>query len=517
MSGSLRAICISEDEALADHIRQGLSFAYPQLHIQTVPTLVAMAGMPSPDLVIWDQAQQDRPLPLPLAGLPTILIRKQRSESTGAPSLCEICLRGEVMQSQFPALVRQLLERRRLSQALAEAEALWRDRHMRDPITNLYSKSAFHELFGQVIKTAARKKTPVTLVLIDLDNLRGVVSQHDIPEDGVIKQIAMLLQQTVREVDLLARLEEDLFAIGLSETGLEHAHILAERIQRAIHQARGVPVGDLPAPVPTVSIGISASALGQRSATQLFEMAERALRAAKKAGGNQTVAAGPKTHTVGIIAQESAASLQRVRDLRIQIAHHTHAIRQQYLKHLGKLFASNETYYALVAPHAERVTTYAVALAQVLGWREADREVLARAALLHDLGLSTFSPALLAAPAIYSTEERELIQQHPILAVQLLDATPFLRPELAMILHHHEWFDGNGYPDRIAGNNIPAGARIIAIAEAWDRMIEAQPYREALTSDLAAHQLREAAGTQFDPEMVAAFLPLWAEKQRSGN
>lgn len=511
MPGTLRVVCISEDNKLAEQLRHTLRFAFNRMTIHTESSATAIIQAPSPTLIIWDQEKGDRPLPPQFADIPTILIRKHPAEVDATQTLCEICIREDLARAPFAVLVRQLLERRRLSQALAEAEALVRDRHMHDPVTGLYNAAAFRELFGQAAKSAARYKTPLTLLLIDLDNLYEFVIERA-PDSGdqIIKHVAMLLQHTVREVDLLARLDDDLFAVGLPETGLEHAHILAERIHRAIQHARTPAPTDAEPLVPTVSIGMSGTITGVRTATQLMDTAHRALDEAQAAGGNRTIVTGDGVVAHAVIAQENATSQHRTRELRAAIATQTASARDHYFAELCTFLATNDVYRTLVLPHAERVASVADALAHALGWRDSERDILRRAALLHDIGLCTFSRDFLAHATPYGPEERDLIQQHPLLGVQLLESAHFLRPELAIILHHHERFDGEGYPDRIAGTNIPAGARIVALAEAWDRMLEPQPFREALGTADAAQQLKDGAGVQFDPEFTAAFLKIVA-------
>jgi HD-GYP domain-containing protein (c-di-GMP phosphodiesterase class II) len=109
---------------------------------------------------------------------------------------------------------------------------------------------------------------------------------------------------------------------------------------------------------------------------------------------------------------------------------------------------------------------------------------------------------------LLSSTEYAIIKQHPLFASQMLMGSIFLRNEANIILHHHEHFDGNGYPDHMYGTQIPLSARIITLAEAWDSMITAQSYRPALPLDQALSELKTQSGKQFDPELVAVFTGL---------
>jgi len=133
-------------------------------------------------------------------------------------------------------------------------------------------------------------------------------------------------------------------------------------------------------------------------------------------------------------------------------------------------------------------------------------EDLRRASVLHDLGKIGVREVVLNKPGRLSDEEFAEIVLHPDTAVRILEPIPFFRPLLPAILHHHEQFDGKGYPSRLAGGRIPLGSRIMAIADTFDAMTSTRAYRKALPVADAIVEIRRCSGTQFDPEIVPAFL-----------
>jgi HD-GYP domain-containing protein (c-di-GMP phosphodiesterase class II) len=133
-------------------------------------------------------------------------------------------------------------------------------------------------------------------------------------------------------------------------------------------------------------------------------------------------------------------------------------------------------------------------------------EDLYRASVLHDLGKIGVREAVLNKPGKLSEEEFEEIVRHPEIAVRILEPISFFRPLLPAILHHHERFDGKGYPSRLAGSSIPFASRIMTIADTFDAMTSTRAYRKALPVADAIAEIRRCSGTQFDPDVVPAFL-----------
>jgi HD-GYP domain-containing protein (c-di-GMP phosphodiesterase class II) len=156
--------------------------------------------------------------------------------------------------------------------------------------------------------------------------------------------------------------------------------------------------------------------------------------------------------------------------------------------------------------HAERVSVYAVATGHEMGVFGDDLQTLRYASVLHDVGKVQVDPELLSKLGTLSDEEMDAMKRHAEFAVGMLDAHEFLRPCLPMIRHHHERWDGGGYPDSLVGDAIPLGARIIAVAESFDAMTIAQGWRGALPVLLALEEVRAESGRQFDPQVVRAFL-----------
>ena len=176
---------------------------------------------------------------------------------------------------------------------------------------------------------------------------------------------------------------------------------------------------------------------------------------------------------------------------------------QATLEALGSALATREVGTEL---HSRRVHAYSIALARAHGLAEEAIDALGRGVLLHDIGKIGISDSILLKPGPLTPEEWAIMRSHPEFGRQILERIPFLRDAISVVYHHHERWDGTGYPLGLAGPAIPLGARIFALADAFDAMTFDRPYSKAIPMEAARERIREAAGTHFDPDVVATFL-----------
>jgi HD-GYP domain-containing protein (c-di-GMP phosphodiesterase class II) len=160
--------------------------------------------------------------------------------------------------------------------------------------------------------------------------------------------------------------------------------------------------------------------------------------------------------------------------------------------------------------HSARVSALAVVVARRLGWRDARLGALRLGGLLHDVGKLNLDDAVLQKPGPLDEREYREIRRHPLAGARLIRRFETLRPALPYILFHHERWDGSGYPSGRSREQIPIGARIVAVADAFDAMTSLRPYRPPLSLRRALVELRSGSGTQFDPGVVRAFLSAWS-------
>jgi response regulator RpfG family c-di-GMP phosphodiesterase len=188
-----------------------------------------------------------------------------------------------------------------------------------------------------------------------------------------------------------------------------------------------------------------------------------------------------------------------------KVKEQTDVINSMYVRSIDAMIKALEAKDFYTRGHSQRVTLYSKAIAEELGMAGQELEDLHRASVLHDLGKIGVREAVLNKPGKLTEKEFAEIVRHPETAIRILDPIPFFHPLLPAILHHHERFDGKGYPSRLAGKNIPLASRIMTIADTFDAMTSTRAYRKALPVSDAIAEVRRCSGTQFDPDIVPAF------------
>jgi putative two-component system response regulator len=161
--------------------------------------------------------------------------------------------------------------------------------------------------------------------------------------------------------------------------------------------------------------------------------------------------------------------------------------------------------------HAARVAALAEPVARSVGWSDVDLRTLGVGGALHDIGKLCVAAAILQKPGPLTEDELTEVRAHPEIGARLIAPIAFARCAVPLVRYHHERWDGSGYPHGLVGTAIPAGARLIAIADAFDAMTSERLYRRALTDDRALAEIRRCAGSQFDPEFARAFLEVWSD------
>lgn len=357
-------------------------------------------------------------------------------------------------------------------------------RAVTDPLTGLYNHRHFHERLGVELEAADRFGDPLSVIVLDVDDLESInrtAGHHT--GDEVLKNVALALRRGCGAADAICRVAGDEFAVIMHEAGAAGALGAALRVQ---NELRALPSG-LSRPV-TVSAGIACFPAHATSPDRLVELAEGATYWSKQHGKDHVLVYDPAT-----VADLSAEERVRAIESRTQLG----TVRA--------LAAAVDARHEHRRLRSTRVAALAADLATRLGLSDDSVRLVETAALIHDVGMVALPDALVGKPGPLDDEEMEQVRRHPVLSTQIAGAT---MPDIAVpwIRHHHERWDGRGYPDGLRAVAIPREARMIAVCDAWAAMTSGQPYRAAMTPEEAAAELERAAGTQFDPAVVEVFL-----------
>jgi diguanylate cyclase (GGDEF)-like protein len=372
-------------------------------------------------------------------------------------------------------IVYQRREIARLSARLSDATRT-------DPLTGLLNRRAFEQLLDSELERTRRTGRPLSVVVGDLDGLADVNARHGHPAgDGVLQLVARDMRKWKRRIDSAGRIGGEEFALLLPETDERGAFIVAERLRRAAHRT----FGDGPIPV-TVSFGVASYPEHGDRLDLLMSSASRAMGAAKQLGKDRSV----------IYSAEVArmlASASSPEDAELQLATVVGLAEALDVRDTGAV------------GHSQTVGRYAELTAIELGLPSERVERVRLAGVLHDVGKIGVSDRVITKPGPLDADEWREMRTHPEIGARLL-AHPDFEDLRGWVLAHHERPDGRGYPDGLAGDEIPLEASILAVADAYEAMTADRSYRPSLGSEAARAELEAGAGTQFDARVVKAFL-----------
>lgn len=188
--------------------------------------------------------------------------------------------------------------------------------------------------------------------------------------------------------------------------------------------------------------------------------------------------------------------------------------QRAYYETIKALVVAMESKDPYMHGHGERVARYAVKMAKALGLPPEEIKIINFFSILHDVGKIGIPEEVLLKPGKLTAREWELIHRHPGIGESIIEPIEFLQPVRTLLRHHHEWYNGKGYPDRLKGEDITVAARILAVADAFDAMQSDRPYRKALSKEYAIQEIKKASGTQFDPKIVQAFIKTFGKISR---
>ena len=358
----------------------------------------------------------------------------------------------------------------------AEAMADTHDRATVDRLTNVFNRQALlSELFSEV-ERASRYDRPLCVAFVDIDHFKMVNDNYGHESgDRVLRGVAQTLAGHLRASDIIGRYGGEEFMLILTETNVEEGTILCEKLRTLVERETFAVDGN-PTLSVTISIGIVGGVGQQLRMETLVRDADAAMYSAKSLGRNQTyIFAEPDDDARVPRAPISAAGRARA----IEIGRQAREAATDFL--VGVIAPLSSHRGQPSAMIAAIVTTMARSLQ--LPEQEVDR--IRVAALLHDVGKLAVPPEILEKPTELSSAEWRSVVQHPRIGQVILEHAAALKDAVPIILHHHERYAGHGYPFGLRAAEIPLGARIVAIADAYDAMTNDRPYKRAVSHDEA--------------------------------
>ncbi|MBZ5694343.1 MAG: diguanylate cyclase [Acidobacteriia bacterium] len=397
-----------------------------------------------------------------------------------------------------------------------------------DGLTGVKTHRFLMEALSAEWKRSTRANRPLALVLMDLDRFKFVNDFYGHLEgDVVLQRVGHILEQNCRRSDVVARYGGDEFVILMPETTVEQARQLANKLRGWIASDPLLRDKNI-----TASFGIAAFPVHGSTPQELIQVADSSMYLSKHQGGNSVSSAEQgdpndrKRWKKDVLEAYLGVTLKRLfatgpeafEEIYRRLEQFTRSLREQGGEGSGDTLppAVVETVTSLAFAidakdhytqgHSQKVSAYAVMIAQALGISSPEVEEIRLAGLLHDIGKVGIPEAILNKSGPLDASEWETMKTHTDLGARILEPLKPMVRIREMVRHHHEFYDGTGYPLRLEGASIPHGARVIAIADAYDTITSERTYKKARTPEDAFAELERCAANQFDPEIVRVFI-----------
>jgi diguanylate cyclase (GGDEF)-like protein/putative nucleotidyltransferase with HDIG domain len=397
-------------------------------------------------------------------------------------------------------------------------------RAITDGLTGLYNHAHFYQRLAEEIERSNRYNHGFAVVMMDIDAFKRFNdSRGHQAGDKMLRLVADCIRAGLRRSDIPFRYGGDEFTAILLKADSSRAQAIAQRINTRI-AAKLKDMGDAAAAWLGLSAGVACFPEDATTADELVRIADAALYEAKRlawarGATGQEQAAQWLPALPGLVPDAQSAMLSTAANSLTAVLQDLGAaelVAEPNLRTIATLGAASETKDRHIRGHQERTSLWAAALAEEMSLPPERVLDIRIAGLLHDIGKVSVSEGILNKPGKLTEEEFAKVKQHaPLGATMMISEAEALQQMATIVRHHHERFDGKGYPNGLVREQIPLEARILAVADVFDAMTHERSYRKALSRAEAIAELERGAGAHFDPAVVKAFLAL--VKRRRGE
>ncbi len=395
-------------------------------------------------------------------------------------------------------------------QVIEKQNVILRDLSIKDGLTGMFNHRHMENILEQEFSRAQRYHTDLSCLIMDLDYFKVVNDTfgHGFG-DFVLKEFASRVRRDARESDVVFRYGGEEFMVLLPQSDKFDAENAAEKFRKVCEETpfdNGLYSTSL-----TVSVGTaSLYEHHPKKPNDLLAFADKALYRAKSDGRNRVRTYLGDQERAYIRGKEVKG--RGINYLKEHLSAVLDRTKKSCLSSI-ELLVKNSIHGSSAKKHSDRTLRYIGDLGTRLHLPEDIVMTFQRAAILHDSFNAFLSQALFSKAGSLDSEERAAVRKQPYMLADLTDYFDFFANERSVLLHHHENYDGSGYPEGLKGEQIPLGARMFSIADALVAMTSARPYRERLSGEQVISELVENAGTQFDPVLVSIFLDIITENE----
>ncbi|EOR27629.1 diguanylate cyclase [Clostridium sartagoforme AAU1] len=363
----------------------------------------------------------------------------------------------------------------------------------KDGLTEVYNHRYFHDTLKEKVSLSGKYNENISLIFIDIDYFKHYNDLYGHQRgDEVLRTIGNILKKNIRSTDIAARYGGEEFALILPNTTEEQALLIADRIRSVIEKTKFYGEENQPSGVLTASMGVSVFPVKAKSDIELIKSADDALYRAKFFNKN-------RVETYTSILDDLKNDIDE-RDVELVTS----------IKTLISVINAKDRY---TYGHSERVVLYSRLLAQKLNLSKEEEDTLIYGAYMHDIGKINIAQDVLMKKMPLLPEEWNMLKQHPENGVEIIKPVKSLQNMIPIILHHHEKYNGTGYPGSLKGEEIPYLARVLTVVDSFDAMTSNRPYNKRKTYEEAIIELRKFSGIQFDPIIAEKFIEVIEENK----
>ncbi len=407
--------------------------------------------------------------------------------------------------------VRDITARRLIENKLVLSNKKLKQLSLKDPQTDLFNHRYLNEILEAEFHRAKRYNYPLSVLMLDIDYFKSIndVYGHQFG-DLVLRQLADQLKKMVRRYDTLIRYGGEEFLIISPVMDRQSATVFAQRVLGVVNLygfGNAKHKVKLKVSIAVVSFPEDPALKGM----ELVEQADNILNKAKESGGNKVYSSITNYTGIDSLNKEHVD----VKTLEGKISKLTKRANQSLIEAIFAFAKTIEVKDHYTGEHVERTVRYAMEIAWALKLPDNDVELIRQASMLHDLGKIGISEKILSKRGKLTDEEFLEIKKHPQIGVDIIRPIHFLHSLIPFILHHHERWDGRGYPHGLKKDSIPLGARIVAIADVYQALISDRPYRKAYSEEEALQIMQHESGLLFDPEIVDVFINILQKEKQS--
>lgn len=404
-------------------------------------------------------------------------------------------------------------EKTRLNRQLLKTNEKLKSISLIDAHTGLFNYRYLQDAIEVEFNQARRYAQNLALIMLDVDYFKSINDVYGVSfGDLVLKQLAGQLKRMVRRYDILIRYGGEEFIIISPRLDRNIAFNMAQRLLESLNF---INFGDKKHSVK-LKLSFSVASFPEdrvKSGIDLVNLANRVLNKVKESGGNRVFSA------LDIKSQfkkgvEKITKAVGVKTLKNTISKLNKQSKQGLSESIFAFAKTLELKDHYTGEHVENTVHFATEIARELNLPKEDVELIKQASMLHDLGKIGISENILLKKGKLNKREFNEIKKHPQIGADIIRPIQFLHALIPFIFYHHERWDGKGYPSGIRGEDIPLGARVIAIADVYQALISDRPYHKAFTKSAAIDIIKKSSGTQFDPRIVNTFLKVIAREKK---